>query len=588
MFSLNSMGSRYTSWLTKDNLRDDFWAGITGAVLVLPQGIAYAIIAGLLPQVGLYTSIIAGTIAALFGSSKHMISGPTAALSMVLSTTLASVYIADNQSLSGLVCLVTLMIGLIQLILAVLKIGRFVDFISHSVIQGFTSGAAILIAASQFKYLLGIHVTSSPTLLGYISAICAGIAQTNSVALFIGLTTIISAVIWKLYIRRIPYLLGSMVIGSLLCIAIDGENTHQVTMVSALPGTLPSFLFPDLSIDLFTTLLPGAAAIAFLGLIEAASISRSIAMRSKQKIDGNKEFIGQGLSNLVGSFFYCYPSSGSFTRSGGNYDSGAKTPIASVISALAVTLVLYLVPDITMYIPMTVMSAGIMVIAWNLFDLKGVRASIGKSKHEMLIFSGTLLCTLFLKLEYAIYAGIVLSYIIFLLNIARPKITEVAPIERNGKRQLRNIERFNIPECPEIKILRIEGALYFGSITYIQNLIYEYNKNGIYHFIIILRGVNFIDLSGEHFLINEINKDDQYTSKVYVCSLLGFLVDRIKTTELKEYFRHEPSVASSELAIKAALKSVSLDPCTNCSKRVFNECQHRGIQPDRLDVVSVE
>lgn len=588
MLPLKAIGSRYSSWLTKGNLRDDFWAGITGAVLVLPQGIAYAIIAGLPPQVGLYTSIIAGTIAALFGSSKHMISGPTAALSMVLSTMLASVYIADEQSLPALVCLVTLMIGLIQLILAFLKVGRFVDFISHSVVQGFTSGAAILIAASQFKYLLGINATSSPTLLGYLSAIFTGLTQTNHVALFIGITTIISAVIWKSYIRRIPYLLGAMVIGSLLCLAVGGQNTYDVAMVSALPGTLPSFIFPDISIDLITTLFPGAVSIAFLGLIEAASISRSIAMRSKQKIDGNKEFIGQGLSNLVGSFFYCYPSSGSFTRSGGNYDSGAKTPISSVISALAVTLVLYLVPNITMYIPMTVMSAGIMVIAWNLFDLKGVLESIGKSKHEMLIFSGTLLSTLFLKLEYAIYVGIVLSYIIFLLNIARPKISEVAPIDRKGRRHLRNINRYNLPECPEVKILRIEGALYFGSVTYIQNLLHEYNKNGIYHFVLILRGVNFIDLSGEHFLLNEINKKAQSTSKVYLCSLMGFVVDSLKTTELKNHFKQDTAGVSSESAIKAAVKGVNLDSCANCSQRVFNECQHRGNQPDRLDFVSVK
>ncbi len=578
MFSLNLVGSRSTSWLTKDNLRDDFWAGLTGAVLVLPQGIAYAIIAGLPPQVGLYTSIIAGTLAALFGSSKHMISGPTAALSMVLSTMLASVSIAGEQSLAAVVCLVTLMIGLIQLILAFLKVGRLVDFISHSVVQGFTSGAAILIAVSQFKYLLGISATSSPTLLGYLSAIFTNLTQTNYVALVIGLITIVSAVIWKSYIRRIPYLLGSMVIGSLLCLAIDGQNTYQVAMVSALPGTLPSFIFPDISIDLISTLFPGAAAIAFLGLIEAASISRSIAMRSKQKIDGNREFIGQGLSNFVGAFFYCYPSSGSFTRSGGNYDSGAKTPIASVISALVVTLVLFLVPNITRYIPMSVMSAGIMVIAWNLFDLKGGRESIGKSKHEMLIFAGTLLSTLFLKLEYAIYVGIVLSYIIFVLNIARPKVTEVAPIERNGKRHLRNINRYQLVECPEIKTIRIEGPLYFGSVTYIQNLLHEYNKNGIQHFILILRGVNFIDLSGEHFLLNEINKKDQFTRKVYLCSLMGFVVDSLKTTELKNYFKQDTAGVSPESAIQAAVEGVNIDICANCTKRVFNECQFRGVE----------
>ena len=584
MLPLISNGNRYTAWLTKENLRDDFWAGLTGAVLVLPQGIAYAIIAGLPPQVGLYTSIISGTIAAVFGSSKHMISGPTAALSMVLSTSLASLYTHGDQSLVSLVCLMTLMIGVIQMVLAVLKVGKFVDFISHSVVQGFTSGAAILIAVSQFKYLLGIHTSSAPTLLGYLDGIVSNLNQINYVALLIGIATIMGAVIWKHTIRKIPYLLGSMIIGSLLCLFVDGQEAYHVSMVAALSGSLPSLVFPDVSVHVISALFPAAVAIAFLGLIEAASISRSIAMRSKQKIDGNKEFIGQGLSNVIGAFFQCYPSSGSFTRSGGNFDSGAKTPIASVISAVIVMLVLCTIPNVTSYIPMTVMSAGIMVIAWNLFDIKGVAHSIGKNKHEMMIFCGTLLSTLFLKLEYSIYVGIALSYIIFLLNTARPTITEVAPLIRNNKRKLRNVERFGLEECPEIKILRIEGALYFGSTTYIQNLLHEYNKNGIDNFIFILRGVNFIDLSGEQFLCDEIHPQSHYSSKVSLCSLMGYIVDNLKNSHLKAYFKQNPTGISPEFAIENAVNNVPLDVCATCTKRVFDECQGRGLNSAAIDI----
>ncbi|MZI93627.1 STAS domain-containing protein [Vibrio sp. CAIM 722] len=574
MFFSRMFNRHSVAWLNPTTLKDDFWAGLTGAVLVLPQGIAYAIIAGLSPQVGLYTSIISGTLAAIFGSSKHMISGPTAALSMVLATSLAALHNVNNASILSLVALITLMIGVIQLALAVLKVGRLVDVISHTVIQGFTSGAAVLIAASQFKYLLGIEVSSSPTLIGYLSAIWQGIGQTNITVLSIGGITVVSALIWKRYIKKVPYLLGSMIIGSTVCYFIAPTTSAPIPMVTALSGSLPTLTLPEFSSSLLSQLLPAATAIAFLGLIEAASISRSIALRSKQKVEGNREFIGQGISNLVGAFFSCYPSSGSFTRSGGNFDSGAKTPIASVISGLFVLIVMLLLPGMTQYIPMSVMAAGIMVIAWNLFDIKGIVSAIGKSRSELLIFAGTFFCTLFIKLEYAIYVGIGLSYLVFLSNTVLPKLTEVAPIERHGKRELRKVERYHLEECPKIKILRVEGALYFGSTTYVQNILHEYAKNGITHCILVMRGVNFIDLSGEHFLLDNMN-NPQGECRVLPCSLLGFVIDNLKIRELSQAFLDKPTAVTAENSIRVAVEGVDNEVCKTCTKRIFNECQSK-------------
>ena len=291
-------------------------AGLTGAIIVLPQGIAFAEIAGMPPIYGLYTAMITPIVAALFGSSKHLISGPTTAISLVIFSAVSAMATPKSAEFIGLVLIITLLAGIFQFILGLARMGTLVNYVSHSVVIGFTAGAAILIATSQLKHVLGIDVPGGEFIEKWRHLV-GGISETNLYVLLIAMVTLVTAVLLKKYLPRVPNLLIAMIIGGVVTYYIDGA-AHGVALVGELPSQLPSFAVPSLNLASFEHLASNAFAIALLGLIEAVAIGRSIASKSHQRIDGNQEFIGQGLSNIVGSFFSCYAGSGSFTRSGVN------------------------------------------------------------------------------------------------------------------------------------------------------------------------------------------------------------------------------------------------------------------------------
>ncbi|MBD5771803.1 SulP family inorganic anion transporter [Marinomonas colpomeniae] len=568
---------RWSKDVNQETLKADVMAGITGAILVLPQGVAYALIAGLPPEFGLYTAIVSATFASFFGSSMHMISGPTAALSIVAATVITSVTAdisVDNSAVDYITLMITLtfMVGVIQLALGFLNFGVLVNFISHSVVQGFTSGAAVIIAASQMKNLLGFQVESNGTLMSYIMGVLDNIKETNITALSIGLVTVAIAFMFKRYVKRVPYLLGAMVLGALLCFLIDGA-VKGVFLLDELSGTLPPFRLPSFDSDVLSVLLSGAFAVALLGLIEAASIARSIAMRSKQQIEGNQEFIGQGVSNVIGGFLSCYPSSGSFTRSGGNYDAGAKTPLASLFSALLVILFVLFIPSITRFIPVPVMAGSIIVITWNLFDVKGFIETLKSEKAEVITFLGTFVCTLCIQLEFAIYVGVLISIGCYLHKTSRPKVTLVAPlVSDEGKRRIRNVARYALQECPEVKMIRVDGSIFFGSSEHLQKSLQGLGDKGHDKVIVISKGINFIDATGQHMLINEIERIEKKGGRIIFSSLKGNVCDDLEKTELKNQLDDDRLFDTTSQAISDMIQHISAESCTACTSRVFHDC----------------
>jgi len=565
----------FITWLkniNKETLKGDLGAGITGAILVLPQGVAYALIAGLPPEFGLYTAIVSATLAAFFGSSMHMISGPTAALSIVAATVVNNAVSQSTLDYIPMMITLTFMVGAIQLVLGFLKFGVLINFISHTVVQGFTSGAAVIIAASQITNLLGFRVASNDSLNNYIIGALDNLHQTNLTALGISLTTIITAFIFKRYFKRIPYLLGAMILGTLVCILIDG-STKGVYLLEKLSGTLPPFSQPNFDDNILTNLFLGALSVALLGLIEAASIARSIAIRSKQKIEGSQEFIGQGISNLVGGVLSCYPSSGSFTRSGGNYDAGAKTPIASLFSALIVISFILFFPSLTTYIPMPVMAGSIIAITWNLFDIKGFIKTIKSDKSEAITLLGTFICTLCIQLEYAIYVGVLISIVLYLHKTSRPRITTVAPvITAHGNRRIRNINRYSLQECPEIKMIRIDGSIFFASSNHVQTYLHKLSAANNEKIIIISKGINFIDSTAQHMLINEIERIEKMKGKIIFSSIKGNVYDDLAKTDLKTVLDDHRMFDSTSEAIQIMIKSIKPEKCHHCSFNIFKDC----------------
>ncbi len=548
-------------------LRADLIAGLTGAVIVLPQGVAYAYIAGMPPEYGLYTAMVVSIIAALFGSSWHMISGPAAAMSIVV-ISIASNHAGPDNYIETVITL-TLMVGVIQLAIGLLKLGNVVNFISHTVVIGFTSGAAILIASSQVKHVLGVSFQSDGSLSSEWLAIIGHLSEANGHSILIALGTLVAALMSKKLLPTWPHLLVGMLAGAVLCQFLGGDSTG-VAMVGAMPASLPPFSVPELSLTNVESLGSGALAIAMLGLIEAVSIARAIAIRSGQKIDGNQEVIGQGLGNLVGSFFSCFASSGSFTRSGANYDAGARTPLAAVIAAVLLAVLVLTVPQLTQFLPLPAMAGTVLLIAWNLLDIPHIRGISQAGQREIMVFVATLL----VALEFAIYIGVLMSMLLFLLRTSQPGVIRVAPIQDHPQRIIRNVERYQLDECPQMPMLRFDGSIYFGSVDHFQTQLRQFGRGQQISTVLINAcGVNFIDLSGAEMLRQEARRLKGEGIRLLVVSLKGLVIDELIETGQYQRIGAECFAVSTGEAITEAMSTMKPSICQGCTARIFRECQ---------------
>ncbi|MBF0552955.1 MAG: SulP family inorganic anion transporter [Nitrospirae bacterium] len=438
----------FLKWMpgVKKTWKDDLFAGLTGAVVVLPQGVAFAMIAGMPPEYGLYSAMIPAVIAALFGSSKHLISGPTTAISLVIFASISAMAEPGSNHYIELTLLLTLMTGVFQFILGAARLGGLINFVSHSVVIGFTTGAAILIASSQLKHLFGLQYKNAAEFTDNIGLLIKNIHNFNIYSLATAAVTLFIVLFVRKFRPKWPSMLFAMVGGAVLAVSM-GWQEKGVKVVGALPSAIPHFALPTFSMDSMRVLSTPAMAIAMLGLMEAVSIARSVALKSGQKIDGNQEFIGQGLSNIVGAFFSSYAASGSFTRSGVNYSAGAKSPAAAIFAAAWLMAILMFVVSYAAYLPIAAMAAVILVVAYNLIDFHHIKATFRLSKQDSAVMAVTFLSTLFLELEFAIYVGALLSIGLYLNKTARPKVLPRIPEIHN--RQL--VTDPFLPQCPQKK-----------------------------------------------------------------------------------------------------------------------------------------
>lgn len=454
--------------VTRRTVRDDLVAGFTGALIVLPQGVAFATIAGLPPQYGLYAAMVPAIIAALFGSSLHLVSGPTTAISIAIFAALSHQADPGSPQYIQLVLTLTFLVGLFQLILGLARMGALVNFISHTVVIGFTAGAAILIAASQVKNFFGIEIPRGTPFYEIVHQLWLQFFAINPWVLAVSLVTLAAGILTRRYAKKIPYMIAAMIVGSLFAealVLLEGfDKTHIVT-VGALPAHLPPLSMPDFSLPALKATLGPALVITMLALTEAVSIGRAIAVRSEQRINGNQEFVGQGLSNIVGSFFSGYAASGSFNRSGVNYEAGAKTPLSSVFASLFLVVVLLVVAPLAAYLPNAAMAGILFLVAWGLIDFHHIKHIWHTSKIESAILFATLIGTLF-NLELGIFVGVFLSLILYLYRTSKPEIVPVVPAPEEGAYHF--VRAKGRPECPQLRIVRINGSVYFGAASYVQ------------------------------------------------------------------------------------------------------------------------
>ncbi len=569
----------FLAWIGKVNrstLRADLIAGFTSAVIVLPQGVAFAVIAGLPPEYGLYTAMVTPIIAALFGSSLHLISGPTTAISIVVFSAVSKHAVPGSPEFVQLALTITLLAGIYQFVLGVVRMGHLVNFVSHTVVIGFTAGAAILIATSQIKNVLAVHVPRGQSFIETWIEVWKEMGNTNFYVLLVSIATLLSAVVVRRFFPSVPYLLISLVFGGSIAQFLGGEAVG-IAFVAEIPAHLPPFSVPNFSYSIVKELAPEAFAIALLGLIEAVSISRSIATKSHQRINGNQEFIGQGLSNIVGSFLSSYAGSGSFTRSGVNYAAGAKTPLSAIFAAVTLMLIVLLIAPWSRFIPVGGMAGVILLVAWSLIDLKQIRHVLESSKTETAVLLTTFFATLFLELEFAIYLGVFLSLVIFLARTSTPDIVVLAPDSNPPyhKHALVDVSTKPLVQCPQLKIIRVDMSIYFGSLDHIQSKIHKITKTDkIYDILIIADGINLIDLAGTEMLLHEAQRLESMGGGLYFADIKPAVYESISKTHLINGIGNAHFFDDKKEAIIKLSRLLRMQGrCENCTARVFKECK---------------
>ena len=406
----------FLSWLpllkNQATLRSDILAGLTGAIVVLPQGVAFATLAGMPPAYGLYSAMIPCVIAALFGSSRVMVTGPANAISLTVLAIMAPLAVPESARYVQLVITLAFMVGVWQILLALAHAGKLIDYVSHTVIVGFTAGAAVLIVNSQIRNFFGVDITRGASVVKTIMEFIANSSQVQGVTLLIGCITLVTALIWQPLNRIVPAMLVSVVAGSLVALFAKWvDPTLIIKTVDALPGALPPLSLPDLSIDTLRMLLIPSIAMTLLALAEAVSIAQAMAKRRNEKLDGNQEFLGQGLANVIGSFFSSYPASGSFNRSGVNVAAGAVTPFSAIMASVFLVAILFFVAPLAQYLPLAAVAAILFLVAWNLVDRREIRYLLS-DKFERITLLATFFATLVMALEWAILFGVAVSLVV--------------------------------------------------------------------------------------------------------------------------------------------------------------------------------
>lgn len=567
----------FLTWLklvTKDSIKSDLLAGITGAVIVLPQGVAFATIAGLPPEYGLYTAMVTPIIAALFGSSFHLVSGPTTAISIVVFSAISHHADPGTPEFVSLALTLTFLAGVYQLAFGLARLGALVNFVSHTVVIGFTAGAAILIVTSQMKHVTGIFVPKGESFLHTWADLFQGLGELNIYLIIIALVTLFSAIVIKKLVPKAPNLLIGMVVGSITALLLK-DYTTGIKLLGEIPAQLPPLSTPDFSFTTIKMLAPEAFAVALLGLIEAVSISRAMATKSGQRIDSNQEFVGQGLSNVVGSFFSSYAGSGSFTRSGVNYEAGAKTPLSAIFAAIFLVIIVLLIAPLTAYLPIAAMGGIILLVAYGLIDFHHIKQTLSFSKAESAILLTTFFATLFLELEFAIYMGVLLSLVLFLARTSTPEIP-ILSIDADpsaSHRRFIDIEEKPLEECPQLKIIRIDMSIYFGSVNHIQKVISKIvEQEKIYHILIDASGINFIDLAGAEAMVSENNRLLKLNGGLYFVGLKPSVYESSAKSHFIKQIGNNHFFDAKSWAIRHIYKRLDKNTCANCSAKVFSEC----------------
>ncbi len=564
----------------------DGLAAVIVTLMLIPQSLAYAMLAGLPPVTGLYASILPLLAYALFGSSRTLAVGPVAVVSLMTATMLGPLFPEGGAAYAGAALLLAMLSGLLLAAMAVLRLGFLANFLSHPVISGFISASGLLIAVGQLKHLLGIPANGD-NLPELLPALAGHLPQTHGITLLIGALSLL----WLWWARRYakpslqrlglsPSTAGNLskaapvlaIAVAIIAVSSLGLESLGVRVVGDIPTGLPGLSLPPMDAALAWQLLPAALLISLVGFVESVSVGQTLAAKHRQRISPDNELMGLGASNLAAAFSGGFPVTGGFARSVVNHDAGARTPLAGVFTAAGIAVSVLLLTPLLHDLPQAVLAATIIIAVLSLVDLGSLRRTWRYSRQDGAAQLATLAGVLLVGVESGILMGVGLSLLLFLWRTSRPHMAVVGQVP--GSEHFRNVQRFAVVESPSVLSLRVDESLYFPNARYLEDRIGELiaQRPEVRHLVLMCPGVNLIDASALDSLEAIVERLHAAGVQLHFSEVKGPVMDQLRRSDLLERFGGQVFISQFQ-ALKALAPQITISTLQQQKQTAASHCQ---------------
>ncbi len=529
--------SRWARDYDRDWLRSDLAAGLTVGAMLVPQAMAYALLAGLPPEVGLYASSVSIVAYAVLGTSRQLAVGPVAIVSLLTASALAPIVEEGTAGYLAAAALLALLVGVVHLVMGVGRLGFLVNLLSHSVLVGFTAAAAIIIGFSQVKHLLGISPAGSESFVGTVRAVVADLGSTNTVTLLVGSASLVALFGLKRWAGRLPGALV-VVVGSILAVQIFGLEERGVKVVGDIPHSLPAFGIPTIDGSLVGTLLPTALVITIVGFMESIAVAKVYARRHHYDVEPNQELIGLGAANVASGLFGGYPVTGGFSRTAVNESAGARTPLASLITAAVILATIAFLTPLFRSLPNAALGAIIIAAVVGLVDVAEMRHIAAVKKTDLVGLVTAFGATLVLGIETGIGVAVVASMLVVFARMSKPHTAVLGHVP--GTTTYRNVARFDDVEVVDgIRVIRIDAAVSFVNADHVKKLMLAHGAEALVSppgaLVLDASGINDIDATGAETMGEIVEELDRRGVRLHLSGVKGPVRDVLRRCRLWDH-----------------------------------------------------